>query len=185
MRATLLASLVALMLISGIAVADPSGDAIAKVYVEVVPNIAVGVVDAVVNLGQVQTGTFGGAITFRIDANTEQVDMWVAATDLFKGDEYSEDPEVSPIAVNTAAGALVKPMNGNRVGGAGNTLQYTGATTINGWAANATETGRFESGQNGHFSQDVDVTVKWNQPDDEKPQGEYSGYVMLTALVVP
>ena len=42
----------------------------------------------------------------------------------------------------------------------------------------------FESSQNGHFSQEVAVTCTWNQDDPEKPQGEYSGWVVLAGMVL-
>jgi hypothetical protein len=48
-----------------------------------------------------------------------------------------------------------------------------------------TETKAYESSQNNHFSQNVNVVVTWNQDDPEKPMGEYSGCVRLTALVLP
>jgi hypothetical protein len=47
-----------------------------------------------------------------------------------------------------------------------------------------TESIIFESAQNNHFSQQVDLVVWWIQDDPEKPMGEYSGCVGMTAWVV-
>ena len=46
-----------------------------------------------------------------------------------------------------------------------------------------TESLRFESSQNNHFSQDVFVTVTWIQIDPEQPTGEYSGRVRIIVFL--
>jgi hypothetical protein len=54
-----------------------------------------------------------------------------------------------------------------------------------GFPTQRSETIGFESSQNNRFSQDVTVTVCWDQDDDEKPMGEYSGVVKLTSMIFP
>ncbi len=180
MRAKVLAILTCLLLVCGVSFAELRGEAVSHVYVEVVANVAVGVVDATVELGTIQTGDFDGTITFRVDANVETIDLQVAVTDLYKGDSLTAE---ATIPVSQDAGVLVQPENGNETKGGDNVLAFEGTTTVNGFPAATTEVGNFESGQTGHFSQDVDVTVTWNQPDPELATGEYSGYVMLTAMI--
>jgi type 1 fimbria pilin len=111
MRAKLLAILTSLLLVSGICFADKSGEAVSHVYVEVVANVAVAVVDATVELGQIQTGPFDGTITFRVDANVETIDLQVAVTDLYKGDSLTAE---ATIPVAQGAGVTVQPANGDR-----------------------------------------------------------------------
>jgi len=183
MRAKVLAILMVLTLASGITLADTQREAVAKVWVDVVANVAIGFVDNG-DLGMVQTGQFGKSLLFRIDANTETVDIFVTVSNLYKGDDATND-DVAPILVDASAGVGVAPANGHEVDGGDDWLSFTGPTEIDGFAAMMTETGRFESSQNGHFSQTVAVTPTWNQDDPEKPMGEYSGYVMVTCMVVP
>lgn len=182
MRAKVLAILTALVLTSGVALADLADEATAHVYVDVVANVAVGVETAVVDLGSVQTGIFAGEVIFRVDANQETLDLQAAVTNLYKGDSLDAE---SVIPVAAGLGALVEPENGNEIEAGDNILAYTGAAEINGFPALLTEIGTFESGQNGHFSQNVFVTFAWNQADPELPMGEYSGFCMLRAMILP
>lgn len=182
MRAKVLAILTALVLTSGVALADVASQAVAHLYVDVVANVAVGVQTAVVDLGDVQTGLFAGEVIFRVDANQQTLDLQAAVTNLYKGDSSTAEAMI-PIA--TAPGVQVKPENGNEILAGDNILAYTNATTINGLAGLETEIGTFESGQSGHFSQNVYVTFAWNQIDPELPMGEYSGWCALRAMVLP
>ena len=182
MRANLLAILMALVLTSGVVSADLLDEATAHVYVEVVSNVAVAVQTAVVDLGSIQTGLFAGEVIFRVDANMERIDLQAAVTNLYKGDSLDAE---SIIPVAAALGALVEPENGNQIQAGDNILAYTGTTAINGFPALLTEVGTFESGQNGHFSQNVFVTFAWDQVDPELPMGEYSGFCMLRGMILP
>jgi hypothetical protein len=174
--------------LSSSAFADPAGSAMSHVFVNVDPNIAVMARTGNVDLGTVQLGKFAGNSIFRVDANEEAVMLGVATTDLYKGDDPT-NTDVKPLPVDLSQGALIEPTNANPLGGASNVAQYDSAGTsistpfgdMNGYRTNDIT---FESSQNGHFSQDVSVTVGWQQPDPEQPKGEYSGYVVLyTALV--
>ena len=162
------------------------GQADAHVFVNVVSNIAVGVVTSNVDLGQIQIGRFPGEVVFRVDANVEQVELSVEASNLYKGD-VPTSPYVIPVSTGAATdGALVQCELGNAVAGHGNLLAWlTGVVMINGFEGVASETWTFESGQDGHFSQDVTVSLEYDQADPELPQGEYSGWVKLVATVLP
>jgi hypothetical protein len=70
------------------ACADPEDGAGCHVFVNVDPNLAIMAMAPNVDLGSVQTGLIVGTIPFRIDANTERVRIWTAASRLFKGDVY-------------------------------------------------------------------------------------------------
>jgi hypothetical protein len=163
--------------------ADPSGQASAHVYLTVDPNIAVQAIDANVDLGTTQTGDVSLPITFRIDANTEGVAISGLVTDLYKGDDPN-GTEVAPIPVNLSAGFPIDPDNANEIAGGDGIASYVNNPTYNGFVAHGTEQLTFESSQNGHFSQNVLVSPTWNNTDNEKPQGEYSGWVVLYSSIV-
>lgn len=179
----LLAAALALMVVgTGPALADTSSYGTTHVYVDVVSNIAVQAMDAYFDLGKIQTGDFYGEIPFRVDANTEQVTFWAEATYLYKGnDPYGT--EVTPILLNQSAGADFVCDNANPTGGQGTNLAYVGPTDVDGFVGYYTEQRQYESSQSGHFSQDTYLTVTWTQDDPEKPLGEYSGLVVLHAMV--
>ena len=180
---------VALMLAGGAAwAADPilSGEAEAHVWVDVVSNIAVGIDDPDVDIGSIAFGEFDAVITFRIDANVESVKITITATDLYKGDTAASTWKI-PVKRGDDTGALVQPAMGNAMGGHSNLLAWLAGHVAypNGMNASVSETVEFESGQNGHFSQDVDVTITYDQNYAELPRGEYSGFVKLVAEIDP
>jgi hypothetical protein len=174
---------------AGFAYGDMENSATCHVFVNVDPNIGVMPLMGFFDLGSVQTGTFTGIIPFRIDANTEQVRFMAAASYLFKGN----DPlgtEVPPILLCMdpddfgPAGIEIYAANGNPIGGADHRAAYSQQTTINDFPGWSTEFITFESSQDNHFSQQVDLWVTWVQDDPEKPMGEYSGAVAMYAYVV-
>jgi hypothetical protein len=173
-------------LMAGVAFADESNDAICHVYVDVDANIGVMPVFSSVDLGSIQTGTFIGMIPFRVDANTQKVRMSAAASYLYKGD----DPDtvwVPPILLfldELEPGVDIVPHNGNPVAGGDYRAMYLGDVDVGGFPGKNTEEIVFESAQNNHFSQQVDLFVTWIQDDPEKPMGEYSGNVQLFCWVV-
>jgi predicted aspartyl protease len=186
MKKSILATAIAasLALVAGNALADTSSDATAKVLVQVDPNVAVTVPNnANTSLGTVQSGKFSGTVSFQVDANEEAVVLGVTATDLYKGDVCSANPDVAPLPVSTADGVVVAPAQASPLNGASNTLTWNSQDTYLGCNGQRSEDVTFESAQNGHFSQNVDVTVNWNQPDPEQPKGEYSGYIILHTML--
>lgn len=191
MRTLTILAVAGLVLASaGIAFADTEHSATCHVFVDVDANIGVMPVDPHFDLGSVQTGTFSGIIPFRVDANTEQVMFSAAATKLYKGD----DPDtlwVEPIELfngidenDNPPGIDIIAEHGSPVGSHSTRLVYTQGYQVDGFDGRQTESVVYESSQNNHFSQDVDLIVTWDQVDPEKPMGEYSGFVTLFAWIV-
>jgi hypothetical protein len=170
---------------------DPSnhtsggGDALCHVYVDVDPNVTLMPLFASVDLGSIQTGEITGQIPFRIDANTQKVRIWCAASKLYKGDD-PDTVHVPPIPFVFGSGIEIYPESASPAGGEDNHVEYTGQPhpPIDGFPGFVTQSVVFESAQNNHFSQRVDMVVHWNQADPEKPMGEYSGAVQMLAEVV-
>ena len=163
--------------------ADPANDATTKVYVTVDPNVAIRADQTVWQIGSVQQGGFNALVTWRVDANSQFVNMQLEASDLWKGDDPTNS-EVAPIPLAVNTPALVKPVNGNETNSGDNLLAWGGGPgTVSGYPTQKTEVGTFESSQNGHFSQQVVTTVRYNQNDPEKPQGQYSGVIRLYVLL--
>ena len=184
MKMKQLALVVGMACCAGAAQADLESDAYAHVYVDVVSNIAVRANTSLVDAGDVQTGAFTATIEFRVDANHEDVDLACYASDLWKGDDPN-GTEVTPIPLLFGAGCLIDPINANPTAGASPVAAFdeSKTSTIYGFPAYGTNAINFESSQNGHFSQEVYVTVAWNQDDPEKPKGEYSGVVALYGMI--
>lgn len=188
MKRTLALMGVIVMATAGLAYADLENDATCHVFVDVDANIAVASMAPYFNLGSIQTGLFSGTIPFRVDANTEQVMLSAGASGLYKGD----DPDsvfVPPIPLyndplDLEAGIDIIPHLGNPTGGHTQRAIYEQPVIIDGFAGMQTETVTFESAQNNHFSQQVDLVITWTQDDPEKPMGEYSGKVKMWAWVV-
>lgn len=183
---TLSGATIAAALLSSSALADTANSVAAHVYVNVDPNVSVGVLTSNLQLPTVQVGTTTANVGFHVDANQENVWLGVTTTDLYKGDDPT-NTSVNPLGVDLPMGATITPVNASPTQGASNVAVYnTSPTTYNGFNAYQTNYINFESSQNGDFSQDVQVTVGWDQNDPEQPQGEYSGYVVLyTALQAP
>lgn len=190
-RITMLAAVCALAvtLSASVAKADPSDDADAHVWLDVVANMSVDVKE-VLQFQDVQTGIFPGTVTFRIDANTQRVNLQVIATNLYKGDDPDSNYKIflGPAAPDGMGGALVEPSNANATDGHSNLLLWNPAPAapviLFGMEGKESEAWDFESGEL-VFSQDVDVTVDYEQPDDELPMGEYSGWIKLIGICVP
>jgi len=165
------------------AYAETSGSALASVLVTVNPNIAVKTNTAIVDAGTVQTGDFAATLSFRIDANVEAVKMFVEGSSLYKGDD-PVNVTVDPIAIKLSKPVGITPQFGHRMGGLADEANWDGAGALIGaYPTTKTETVQFESSQNGHYSQDVLFKITYNQPDPEKPMGQYSGKIRLNVLI--
>ena len=179
-------ALMGLALVSTGAVADETACAAAKVILNIDPNIGI-LPPSTINMGTLQTGDVSADLVFRIDANTEAVSLSALVTDLWKGDDPN-GTEVDPIPVNLSAGLEIDPDNANPINGGSQVADYIGTCSYSAsegtFPGKTTEEITFESSQDGHFSQNVTVTPTWTNIDEEKPQGEYSGYVVLYGAVV-
>ena len=176
-----------------------SGEAECHVWVEVVASVAVAPVDASVDAGQV-TGASPFPITcsFRVDANTQEVTIYIIATNLYKADHSEADMSIN---VDSSVPAEVDPAVGNELNASGESADNLLAWASSGvpypvpagdpdMDASQTEMGYFQSGQSGHFSQDVDVTVMYTAkysggPGEELTKGQYSGFVKLVTMIEP
>jgi hypothetical protein len=157
----------------------------AKVYLNIDPNIAIRALTGTVDGGSLQMGDAAIDILFRVDANTQAVELTFLVTPRVKGNDPT-NVEVAPL--QPVGGLQIDPTNANEILGGDGFAQFAGAQD---WDASEglfpgllTEAVIFESSQDGHFSQDVTVTAKCNNSDPEKPTGEYSGYVVLWGAVV-
>ena len=179
--------LILALMVIGLAFTPAHADSVtsgtAKVLVNVDPIIAITPVPPATIT--VQSGKFQIPITYTIGANKQEVTFSVQATDLWKADDPT-GTEVAPIPLDTTLQATLTPTNGNALDGADNKLPlpWVAAAAINGFPAQGTGTKTFQSSQNGHFSQNVIVVVGWNQSDNEKPKGQYSGFVKLSGVIV-
>ena len=183
MKRTLPLLLFALLFAASTVTGDTSGDAIARVQVDVNPNVTVGVNSPNVAMPPVQTGEFSATIDFRVDANVQEVCLQVEATYLYKGDDPTND-EVAPIPLAESVPVIIDPSNANPLNGASNELPFLpDVRDLDGFESRATESLCFESSQNNHFSQDVLVTVTWDQIDPEQPTGQYSGFVRIIVIL--
>ena len=161
-------------------------EAEAHVYVNVVPNIVVGISDPNLDCGEISVGEFEAQVTFRVDANVGSVKIAVMATDLYKGDSPSSSWTI-PVKRADGEGALVEPKSGNAMAGHGNSLAWLPGQVSyeNGMNASESEAVPFESGQDGRFSQNVDVTIRYDQARADLPTGQYGGFVKLVAMIEP
>lgn len=170
------------LFVPNVSFADNSANATAGVYVDVNPNVGLVPTVANVGIGTIQTGSFSALVGFRVDANTEKVKFNAAATNLYKGDDpLSKD--VDPIPLD-GAGIMFSIDNGSPVQGGTGLMPYNGVGVIGSYPSQTTGDITFESSQKGHMSQNVYLKLGWVQPDAEKPMGEYSGKVKLTAMVI-
>jgi hypothetical protein len=184
MKAKWLAILLTLVLSTGVTLADTESSSQANVFVEVVENVATGVITPLVNLGEVQTGLFGGQIIFRVDANVQIVHLQVAVSNLYKDDVPDSIWQI-PVALNAGVVVVNQDQVREQPSGADNVMPFVGGTAVGPYGNGLiTAPTPFSAGQNGHFSQDVVVQCTWDQIDPELPRGEYSGLVIFTALIL-
>jgi hypothetical protein len=169
------------LFIAGSAYADPNDMAMLEVQAEIVPNIALGD-RGDTTLSALQTGDVDGIAKFRIDANTQWVSLIVEASNLYKGTDpnspYYIDILSGPSYIQVVGGAQpVPPVDIE--------LTAAAANLPAGFVGLGSPSTMVESGQSGHFSQDVDIFITWNNDDPELPTGLYGGYVKLLGAVVP
>lgn len=164
---------------------EPMSSATSHVWLTVNPTIGVQAITGSVNLGTLKTGEIYAPVTFRIDANTQFVNMSAIVTNLYKGDDGSSQYS---IPVVTSKAVEVTPDMGHATNPHADELAYVShgqVSTPNGsFMGHTTEVVTFESSENGHYSMNVDLTPTWNNSDQELPRGEYSGFVTLFSSVV-
>jgi hypothetical protein len=152
--------------------------ATSTVRVSIEPFVIVSPETAHVNIAVSSAGLVSATVTFHVTANTPTVGMSAAATALYRTDDPNGQ-RVTPIDLYLPAGIAITP------DGAGVTAGYADDTMIDGMPAKSTSVISFQSSQANRFSQDVGVTVTWDQSDPTRPAGLYHGKVRLTALIMP
>lgn len=174
-------------LLSGAAAhADLEAMAFSEVAVIVDPNISIASLQQFVTASSsVQTGVFSITVPFRVDANQQFVDLSCASSELFKANDPT-GTEVAPIPLTGLC--VIDAENANPVAFQSNQVLLTNEgppipTPRGTFSTSQSDFLTFESSQSGHFSQNVSITVFWNQNDPEKPVGEYSGAVKLLGMV--
>ena len=152
--------------------------AVVAVRCTVEPALAVAPREAVVDAGTVTCGEFSATIRFQVRANRPAVSMFVQASPMYKGDD-PDSSDAKPIPLKTDPGVTVRT-------GQSGTATFTGpGQTVDGFPTLRTEPLRFESTSQAGFSQDVHVTVTWNQDDPGRPRGQYGGRVKLRVMLLP
>lgn len=138
-------------------------------------------------MDDVQTGCLTATIPFSVDANMQKLGFYATASDLYKGDDpLADDPYTIPLNLNK--GVKIVPQHASPLGSLNNWASFNPTPNdqlICNFPNYSTNTINFESSQNGDFSQVIDVTFSWFQPDAELPVGQYSGIVRLTAVAIP
>ena len=159
----------------------PSPPAHVTVTVDAVLAVTAGSIMSA-DLGTINVGTASAIVCFQVDANQQDVWIQAIATGLWKGNVMTPDGYVIPIVtIGSSVGAMVDPAIGNQIGIGTNLLAWVGVDVIGGLDAMSSAVGHFESGQWGHFSQEVCVTIDYENDDPELPQGEYSGWIKIVA----
>jgi hypothetical protein len=163
-------------------ISAPFGEATVYVQTRVEPQIAISKPAVVIiDLQDPMLGsTIPSQVQFRVRANTQEVELQVACTDLYKaGDPTSayRIPVADPGAKITCEGddaRLLAWLNN----------PPTDALPA-GWMGEVSEVGLFTAPSDQVFSQTVNVEVAWNATDLSLPTGEYQGIVRLIGMVRP
>jgi hypothetical protein len=142
-----------------------------------------------IQYGSVGQGNFSILVPFSVNANSQELLLQVNASNLYKAD----DPTTSNyIPICLGIGALVTSPTGQAspVKFGSECLPFTGTSTVAGFPTVMTSAVEYQSSQAGVFSQEIDVTITWNDTlnpilGTELPTGEYSGVVQLIATILP
>lgn len=167
--------------------ADTGNLGSSKVYVRVVSNVSVEALDAVISLGDDDSGDIKSTLGFKVDTNMEAVSLSVHASKLYKGSDPAKT-KVAPIDLNVEQGAVYTAANANPLQGAPNT-----ATCSLGNQTDSIDEGMeyyicdsisFESIQDGAFGQEVKVELHWAQIDPENITGDYGGFIYFVTSIL-
>jgi hypothetical protein len=190
MRARLLAILAASVWGCGSVVAQAAAhrsEATARVFARIAPSITVSEPrPVIVDLRDHPLGSpILGQVRFLVQANTQEVELQVACTDLYKAGDPSCAYKI-PVA---GAGARISCEHGNEIGGADRLVPWQPNPPAGllpaGWTGAVSEVRVFAASTAATFSQNVAVDVCWNTPDPGLPVGEYIGFVKLIGMVRP
>ncbi len=163
--------------------AQTQSAAVSRVTAAVPASVAVAAIQPTWDLTVIQTGSFSATLTWRIEANVQSLQMMVEASDLFKADDPASSA-VAPIPLDTTRPVVITAEHANKVAGGSNRAFWVGSgTPIGAFPTNRTETVTFESSQLNIFSQVVSTQIFFNQRENIKPMGSYSGRVKITTMI--
>lgn len=157
---------------------------ITEVIVHIQPIVHITRPDAMILVESIGVGVLTISTDFRIDANVPSLHMYVEATDLYM-DGLARDPSVAPIPLSADSGVRISPADASPVASAGNVASFVEQCALGEFPARRSEMIHFLSSQTGIFSQDISVTVTWNQDDPTKPAGRYIGKIKFAAIHLP
>ncbi len=163
--------------------AGKKAQAMVRVHLRVEHMISIQPVSSDIDAGVVDTGDVSVPIRFRIDANSPRIAVSATVSDLYKGDGPSGD-DARPIPVDTSRGLAIDPEDAHEAGVSPFTGEDTLETPEGSLTGHRTEEVLLTSSQRHRFSQEIAVTPTWASEDPKQPEGEYSGYVLVRAMVV-
>jgi hypothetical protein len=124
-------------------------------------------------------------VGFLVRANTQEVELQVACTDLYKAGDPTSLHRIPVVG----AGARVTCEHGHGTAGSDSLLQWHHSPLPGhlpaGWSGAVSEAGTFTASPAATFSQNVTVDVSWSTTDSGLPSGEYRGVVTLIGMVRP
>lgn len=162
--------------------ATSHSEATARIRARVEPRIAVSEpAIVVIDLQDRMTGSVIPAeARFTVLANTQEVELQVACTDLYKAGDPASEHRI-PVAGRGAG--IECERAGSRL------LTWLHNPPVNalpgGWTGRVSEAGVFTASTDRTFCQNVAVEVSWQATDPALPTGEYQGIVQLLGMVRP
>lgn len=183
MKRAILAIAGVILLASTDPVAAPPkrAEAVARVFVRIVPAISVETLDASVDPPEATTGKWPTEMTFRVEANVQRVNMRVAATDLHR-DGRADNPDFISLADQ---GVSIRAQAATPAGKHTDKLAWAGTDTFNEMRAQLSKDTDLRSDEKDHFGQDVSVSLEYDRATPELPQAQYGGYIKLLTYVTP
>ncbi len=173
-----------LFLLAPSVLSGKSDTALAHVYVNVIPNIAVqAIAQPVAAIPAVMsTGAFPIAAQFNIAANTDRVEIGCVASALHRAAVPSSTDRID---VKKNMGCSIDATLANPLNGAVAKAQYQQDITVDigGFPASPTNLVAFQSYQDARFNMNVSLIVHYDFDRLNMPQGQYGGVVKLVALI--
>jgi len=124
-------------------------------------------------------------VRFGVRANTRQVELQVACTDLCRAGDPKSKYRI-PVA---GAGAEVMCEQAGGMGSGTQRLAWLRGPSQGilpaGWTGVTSEAGVFTASSGEVFDQDVTVDISWQATDLDLPTGQYCGIVKLIGMVRP
>ena len=158
--------------------------AVTRVIGTVPASIAVAPVQPVWDLSTILNGPFSAVVTWRIEANVSSVQIMLEASALYKGDDPS-NADVAPIPLDTNRPVDISAEHAHDTSGSDRAAWISAGAPIDSFPTVRTQVLTYESSQLGLFSQLVTTRIYYNQQEQIKPMGQYSGRVKITTLIPP